>query len=121
MQTLRNMQGTKDTRGLGIVSNTICKGIFIWKQDDTLSYLILANDDIIFATNSTETVHLLETTFHTFFHHAKRKRAIEPTFSIIQSKHGISININLHYIKHNKLKEYILATIKVPFPLCPNF
>ena len=41
MQTLCNMQGTKDTRGLGIVSNTIYKGIFIWQQDDILSYLIL--------------------------------------------------------------------------------
>ena len=55
------------------------------------------------------------------YYHTKRKRAIESTFSIIQSKHGISININLYYIKHKKLKEYIPTTIKVPFPLCPNF
>ena len=78
MQTLRNMQGTKYSghewytylstifEDLGMVSNTICKGIFIWKQDDILAYLILATDDILFATISAKEIHSLETEFHTY-------------------------------------------------------
>ena len=70
------MQGTKDGGyewytllstifdDLGIVSNNICKDIFIWKQYDILAYLILANDDIIFVTSSAKIVLLLETSFH---------------------------------------------------------
>ena len=79
MQTLRNIQGIKDTghewykllstifEDVGMVANTICKDIFIWKQDDILAYLILATDDILFTTNTTKAVHLLETAFHIFF------------------------------------------------------
>ena len=49
-----------------MVSNTISKGIFIWKQDDILAYLILATDDILFATISAKEIHSLETEFHTY-------------------------------------------------------
>ena len=110
-----------------MVANTICKGIFIWKQDDILAYLILATDDILFATNTTKAVHLLETAFHKYFSFTMRKGSELSflNFRIIQRKHGISIDQSNH-IKQKILDEYFPTPIKVPFqsspfPLCPKF
>ena len=76
MQTLRNLQGTKDAghewyqllskifHNLGMTPNTMCKGVFVWKNIDSQKhdhgYLILATDDILLATNSTKATMLLE-------------------------------------------------------------
>ena len=79
-----------------MVSNTISKGIFIWKQDDILAYLILATDDILFATNTAKVVHLLDTVFHKYFSFTMRTELSFLNFRIIQSKHGISIDQSNH-------------------------
>ena len=79
---------------LGIVSNTMFKGIFIWKQDDILAYLILVTDDTMFATNSAKAEYFVETAFHKYVSYTMRKGNDISflNFRTIQSKHTISID-----------------------------
>ena len=109
------------------MSDTICKNLFIFKQNDILAYLILATDDILLATNTAKAVHLLETAFHKYFSFTMGKGTDLSflNFRIIQSKHSISIDQSNH-IKQKILNEYFLVTINAPFqsssfPLYPNF
>ena len=115
------MQGTKDAGyefyqflskvllDIGMVSNTICKGVFVRRNNTMLSFLLLATDDMSFATNSSVAVQQLETEFKKYFAFTC-KRGTELSFlnfRIIQSKYGISLDQTNH-IQQKVLTPYFL-------------
>ena len=77
MQTLRNLQETKDAGhewyqlllniflNLGMIPNTMCKGVFFEKDGEETKhgYLILATDNILLVTNATKASTLLDQEF----------------------------------------------------------
>ena len=65
MQTLRQLQGTKDAgnqwyqllvklfESLGMKVNSTCRGIWHWSYEGIQSILCLATDDMLFCTTDT--------------------------------------------------------------------
>ena len=115
------MQGTKDagcefyqllTKSflhLEMVANTMCKGVFAWRDNIILSFLTLATDDMLFATNSPGTAKQLETEFKKFFAYifSKGTKLSFLNFRIIQSKYRISLD-QTNQIKQKVLTLYFL-------------
>ena len=75
MQTMRNIQGTKDAgyewyqlltgifRNLGMKPNSTFKGIWIWILDKEKNYLTLATDDILIASSTNKSLQILKAEF----------------------------------------------------------
>ena len=80
MQSLRNIQGTKDTefkwyqllaqifKGLGMKSNSACKGVWVWMHKKTKAYLALFTDHMIYMLTSEEPLKILLEKYRDFFH-----------------------------------------------------
>ena len=107
---MQNIQGTKDAEyefyqllskvflDLGIVTTTICKEVFVWCNNKMLSFLTLAKDETIFATNSHDAIKQLKTEFKKYFVYTSSKGTELSflNFRIIQSKYGISLDQTNH-------------------------
>ena len=113
MQSLRNIQGTKDEgfercqllanifTELGWKPNTVCKGVWVSLKNNQTAYLILATDDILYMSKHKEPLQELLDKFGDFFSF-NIKRGIELqflNFRIIQSEHGISIDQTNHILQ----------------------
>ena len=139
MQSLRNIQGTKDAgfewyqllakifTDLGWKPNTVCKGVWVYLKNNQTAYLILATDDILYMSTHEVPLQELLDKFGDFFSF-KIKRGIELqflNFRIIQSEHGISIDQTNHILQ-SVLNDYFDKNEKVkyessPFPLDSKF
>ena len=126
MQTLCNLQGTKDAghewyqllskilHSLGMTPNIMCKGVFVWKhidgQANEYTYLILATDDMILATHSTKATMMSEKEFDRYFTYTKRDRTdiYFFNFRLIQIDHSISIDQTNHILQ-NIIKPYFIS------------
>ena len=110
MQTLRNLQGTKDAghhwymllvkifKKLGMKPNLVCRGVWHWEFEDVKCILTLATDDMILATTHPRALDILLTEFSKYFEYTTRKGS-ELSFlnyRIIQSEWGISIDQTTH-------------------------
>ena len=114
---MQNIQGTKDAEyefyqllskvflDLEMVTNTICIGVFVWRNNKMLSFLTLAKYDTIFATDSHDAIKQLKTEFKKYFVYtfSKRTELSFLNFRIIQSKYGISLD------QINHIKQKVLA------------
>ena len=113
MQSIRNIQGTKDVgfewcqllanifTDLGWKPNTIRKGLWVYLKDNQISYLIIATDDILYMSKHEKPLKELVDKFGELFS-IKDKRGIELQFlnlRIIQSEHGIAIDQTNHTIQ----------------------
>ena len=75
MQTMRNIQGTKDAgyewyqllarifRDLGMKPNSTCKGIWLWILDGEKHYLALATYDILIVSSTNKPLQILKAEF----------------------------------------------------------
>ena len=139
MQSLRNIQGTKDTdfewnqllakifTDLGWKPNTICKGVWVYLKNNQTTYLTLATNDILYMSKHEEPLKELLDKFGDFFSF-KVKRGIELqflNFRIIQSEHGISIDQTNHIIQSiingSFDKDEKVKYESSPFPLDSKF
>ena len=132
MQTLRNLQGTKDAgfewyrllaqifKELGWKANTVCKGVWVYLNNNVKAYLILATDDILYLSKSQEPLDALLQRFDDFFSYTiKRGTELQfLNFRIIQSEYGISLDQTNHIIK-NILKQYFAPDEKVKYEASP--
>ena len=143
VQTLRNLQETKYAGhelyqllsniflNLGMIHNTMCKGVFVWKNIDgeetKHGYLILVTDNILLVTNATKASTLLDQEFDRYFAYTKRDSTeiFFLNFRIIQNEHGISLDQTIHILQ-KVIKPYFVTHEKVhfqssPFPLANTF
>ena len=79
MQTVRNIQGTKDAgykwyqplarifKRLGMKSNSTCKGIWLWEFEGEKNYLALSTDDILIVSKSNKFIQALKIKFDIYF------------------------------------------------------
>ena len=106
------------------------KGMYIWKHDDTLSYIYLTTDDIILDTTQEQQYHHLCKALHSYFDYTTQQ-GMQLKFlnlRIIQSQAGISIDQTAH-IEQNILRPYwkqhygnkIIKFYSEPFPTNPKF
>ena len=140
MQTLRNIQGTKDAGNkwfkllvkifckLGIKPNSTCRGIWHWDYDNIKSIIILATDDILFGTTDKKALDRLLMEFARYFSYTTRSgpELSFLNFCLIQSEFGISLDQTTH-IRQIILNVYFpsdYGTVPFessPFPLSSDF
>ena len=132
IQSLRGLQGTKHAgyewyqllsaifKDLGMVPNTICKGVFMWNSDGHKAMICVATDDILLWSTHEILYKRLVEKFNNYFKftHRTGQELSFLNFRIIQSKFGISIDQTLH-IKKSVLDPYF-KNVKSPIPFCAS-
>ena len=140
IQSLRGLQGTKHAgyewyqllsaifKDLGMIPNTICKGVFMWNSDNHKAMVCVATDDILLWSTHEILYKRLVEKFNNYFKftHRTGQELSFLNFRIIQSEYGISIDQTLHikksvldpYFKHRKLPIPFCAS---PFPISTEF
>ena len=121
MQTLRQLQGTKNAgnkwyallatilRKLGYKVNSTCRGVWHSNQNGIRSIIVLATDDMLFGTTDEAAFHQLIAEFDRYFEYTVRT-GMELAFlnyRIIQSPYGISIDQSTH-IRQTILHKYLM-------------
>ena len=107
-----------------MIPNTMCKGVFVWKnidgEENKHGYLILATYNMILATNSKRASTRLEQTFDRYFTYTKRDDTEISflNFRVIQSEYGINID-QINHILQKVIKTYFATQEKVPFQSSP--
>ena len=86
MQSLRNIQGTKDAgfewyqllakifKDLGWKANSVCKGVWVYLKNDVKAYLLLATDDILYMSKSEGPLDALMDRFGDFIYSKERNK-----------------------------------------------
>ena len=106
MQSLQNIQGTKDAgfewhqllarvfKYLGMKPNSTCKGVWVWMHKKEKAYLALATDNILYMSTSEEPLNILLEKFSHFFVYEVRRgnEILFLNYRIIQTEHSISID-----------------------------
>ena len=119
MQTLRNLQWTKDAGhhwykllvkiflDLGLKPSSVCRGIWHWHHEAGEALLCLATDDMLFASTSKILYDLLLKEFAKYFEYTTRTgpELSFLNYRIVQSEWGISIDQTTH-IRQNILAKY---------------
>ena len=123
MQTLRQLQGTKDAGNkwyallvkiltkLGYKVNSTCRGVWYSNKNGIRSIIALATDDMLFDTTDESAFYQLLAEFGRYFDYTVRT-GMELSFlnfRVIQSPYGISIDQSTH-IRQNILQKYFLPS-----------
>lgn len=129
MQTLRNIQGTKDAgnkwyhllvkifQKLGLKVNATCQGVWHWNYDGTTSITCLATDDMLFGTTDPRAFDCLLLEFKKYFEYTtcSGQELSFLNFQIIQSEYGISINQSSHICQNILQKFFPQKDLVIPF------
>ena len=140
IQSLRGLQGTKHAgyewyqllaaifKDLGMVPNTICKGVFNWELNGHKAIICVATDDILLWSTHESLYSILVNKFNNYFKftHRTGSELSFLNFRIIQSKHGISIDQSLHIKKsvldpYFKFRKDAIPFAASPFPISTEF